>query len=90
MRPRSLSRSFVEQIEQQINSLRDLDYNYRGLQLWVAGVCDPWQFAAADEFEFHDDVLIVRDGPTGEEGHDNADVPEYVFRLDAIVASQLV
>jgi hypothetical protein len=34
--------------------------------------------------------LIVRDGPTDEEGHDNADVPEYVFRLDAVVATQLV
>ena len=35
-------------------------------------------------------MLIVRDGPTGEDGQDNADVPEYVFRLDAIVATQLV
>ena len=45
-----------------------------------------------DEFEFHEDtgVLIVRDGPTDENGHDNAEVPEYVFRLEAIVATQLV
>ena len=49
------------------------------------------EFSAGDEFEFHDDtgVLIVRDGPGGKNDPDN-DVPEYVFRLEAIVATQLV
>jgi hypothetical protein len=56
------------------------------------GVPEAWEFSAEDEFDFHPDsgVLIVRDGPTDESGHDNAEVPEYVFRLEALVASQLV
>ena len=50
------------------------------------------EFTAEDDFEFYEEtgVLVVRDGPTNENGHDNARVPEYVFRLEAIVASQLI
>ncbi len=58
----------------------------------MAGITEPWEFLADDEFEFHENtgVLIVRDGPSDENGHDNAEIPEYVFRLEAVVATQLV
>ena len=84
--------TFVEQVRQQLVFLRHPDYVYRAIQLFVAGVNEPWEFAAEDDFEFHEEtgVLVVRDGPTDEDGHDNADVPEYVFRLESIVACQLV
>jgi hypothetical protein len=84
--------TFVDLVRQQLAYLRDPSYAYRALHLYVSGVPEPWEFTAQDDFEFHETtgVLIVRDGPTDEYGHDNADVPEYVFRLDAIVASQLV
>jgi hypothetical protein len=86
------SGTFIHHVKDQLRALRDADYSYTRLHLYVAGVSAPWEFAAEDEFEFHEDagVLIVRDGPTGENGHDNAEVPEYVFRLDSVVATQLV
>ena len=92
MARKTISVGFLAQIKQQLAYLRDPEYNYHTLQVYVAGQSAPWEFTASDEFEFHEDtgVLIVRDGPTDEDGHDNADVPEYVFRLDAIVATQLV
>lgn len=84
--------TFVEQVRQQLVFLRHPDYEYRSIQLYVSGVNEPWEFGPEDDFEFHEDtgVLVIRDGPTDEYGHDNADVPEYVFRLESIVASQLV
>jgi hypothetical protein len=87
-----LCTNFVEQIKEQLAYLRNEQYNYHTLQVYVTGLSAPWEFTERDEFEFHEDtgVLIVRDGPTDEDGNDNADVPEYVFRLDAIVATQLV
>lgn len=89
---KTLGPSFTDHMRQQLGFLRDSDYVYEAIQVYVSGIAEPWEFTAGDEFEFHEDtgVLIVRDGPTGEDGHDNADVPEYVFRLDAIVATQLV
>jgi hypothetical protein len=92
MARKRLFSTFVEEIKRQLNYLRDAQYAYRSMQLYVAGVEAPWEFEATDEFEFHEDtgVLIVRDGPTGQGGLDNEEVPEYVFRLEAIVAAQLV
>jgi hypothetical protein len=86
------STTFRHEVERQLMSLRDPDYAYEGLLVYVAGIPEPWKFVAADELEFHEDtgVLVARDGPTDENGHDNAEVPEHVFRLDAIVATQLV
>ncbi len=86
------SETFIHQIKHQLLALRDPSYAYRTLHLYVAGITEPWEFRGEDEFEFHEDtgVLIVRDGPTDESGNDNGEVPEYVFRLDAIVAAQLV
>jgi hypothetical protein len=91
MRITAPERTFVASVKQQLLGLRDPNSVYRGLRLYVAGVAEPWEFSPHDDFEFHDDsgVLIVRDGPTASDG-DLTDVPEHVFRLDAVVASQLV
>ena len=66
--------AFIEHLQQQLTYLRDEEYGYRALQLHVSGIAQPWIFQAHDEFEFHEEtgVLIVRDGPTDEDGHDNA------------------
>ena len=71
---------------------RQEEYSYSALHVYVAGVPEPWVFEPDDEFKFNEEsgLLIVRDGPTDEDNNDNAEVPEYVFRLDAIVATQLV
>ncbi len=92
MRSKAPDRTFIDQIKQQLLCLRGPHHGYRALRVYVAGAPEPWEFGACDEFEFHDGsgVLIVRDGPTDENGHDNAEVPEHVFRLDAVVASQLI
>lgn len=84
--------TFVGHVEQQLKFLRDGEYGYSALHVYVTGVPDPWVFERDDEFVFNEEsgLLIVRDGPTDEDNCDNADVPEYVFRLDAIVAAQLV
>jgi hypothetical protein len=86
------SSTFLHEIKRQLLSLRDPDYAYEALLVYVAGISKPWKFVAQDELEFHEDtgVMIARDGPTDENGHDNAEIPENVFRLDAIVATQLV
>ena len=45
--------------------LRDEQYNYTQLRVYVAGIADPWVFGPADEFEFDgDEVLVARVGPT--------------------------
>ena len=45
-------------------------------------------FGRADEFEFEgDEVLVVRVGPTRD--HGNAGVPEVVFPLRQVVATEL-
>jgi hypothetical protein len=92
MARKTLACTFLERVREQLVFLRDPAFGYRGLELYLAGAPQPWEFSARDEFEFHDGsgVLIVRAGPTGPAGHDNADVPEHVFRLDALVASRLV
>jgi hypothetical protein len=89
---RKVPSTFLHEIERQLVSLRDPEYAYEALLVYVAGVAKPWKFVAEDEVELHEDagVLIARDGPSDENGHDNAEVPESVFRLDAIVATQLV
>src|SRR5438045_2905626 len=60
------SRSFVEQVQEQVRFLRDPGYTYRTLFVYVAGVPEPWEFSSADEFEFHEQAgtLIVRQGPS--------------------------
>ena len=84
--------TFVDQVKQQLEFLRDPEYTYSALHLYVTGVPEPWEFGRDDVFDFNEDsrFLIVRRGPTDEDNNDNADVPESVFRLNAIVATQLV
>jgi hypothetical protein len=84
--------TFVDQVKQQLEFLRDPEYTYSALHVYVTGVAEPWEFGPDDDFEFHEDAgfLIVRRGPTDEDNNDNADVPELVFHLNAIVATQLV
>jgi hypothetical protein len=87
--------TFVDQIKQQLEFLRDKeeeDYTYSELHVYVAGVPEPWKFGPDDEFEFNENsgYLIVRSGPTDVDNNNNADVPESVFRLGTIVATQLV
>jgi hypothetical protein len=56
--------------------------------VYVSGIARPWVFGPADEFEFDgDEVLLVRVGPTAE--YENNDVPEYVFPLRHVVATEL-
>jgi hypothetical protein len=87
-----LSSTFTQQIKEQLLALREVEQGYAALHVYVAGIAEPWEFLGQDEFEFHEGtgVLIVRDGPSDDAGRDNAEVPEYVFRLEAIVATQLV
>jgi hypothetical protein len=89
------SAAFVSLVEQQLQFLRDEEeegYTYKRLHVYVSGVPAPWKFKPADEFDFNEapGFLIVRTGPTDEDNNNNADVPEHVFRLDTIVATQLV
>jgi hypothetical protein len=56
--------------------------------VYVSGIANPWEFGVADEFEFDGDkVLVVRYGPTQE--NENQGVPECVFPLRQIVATEL-
>ena len=67
--------------------LRDEQYNYTQLRVYVAGIADPWVFGPADEFEFDgDEVLVVRVSP---EEWENEEVPEYAFPIRHVVATEL-
>jgi hypothetical protein len=80
--------AFVAKIREQIKFLRDHQYAYNQLLVYVSGIAEPWAFGRADEFDFDgDQLLIVRSGPTKE--HDNGEVPEYVFPLRHVVATEL-
>jgi hypothetical protein len=84
--------TFVDKVKQQLEFLRDEDYAYSALHVYIAGVPEAWEFGPDDDFDFNEDsgFLIVRRGPTDKDHNDNADVPETVFRLGNIVATQLV
>jgi hypothetical protein len=92
MKAKALSETFVGQIKQQLKFLQDEEYSYSTLNVYVAGVQEPWEFGPDDDFDFNEDsgFLIVRRGPTDEDNNDNADVPESIFRLGNIVATELV
>jgi hypothetical protein len=80
--------AFVAKIREQIRILRAGEHNYDQLRVYVSGIADPWVFGPDDEFEFEGEaVLVVRDGPTAE--MENEEVPEYVFPLRHIVATEL-
>jgi hypothetical protein len=91
MARKSVSDPFIQQIKRQLLALRESDPGYESLHVYVAGIPEPWKFADSADFEFHEDskVLIVRARNANENGNES-EAPEYVFRLDAIVATQLV
>ena len=80
---------FVCQINQQLEILQGGEYEYWALHVYVKGVPEPWQIEPGDECVLNEDsgLLIYRANP---DEWDNADVPENVIRLKAIVATQLV
>jgi hypothetical protein len=79
---------FIAKIRDQIEVLRDTQYAYNRLLVYVCGIAEPWPFGRADEFEFDgDEVLVVRQGPTPKRG--NAGVPEFAFPLRHVVATEL-
>jgi hypothetical protein len=80
--------AFVAKVREQIRFLKDEQYNYVLLRVYVSGIADPWEFGPDDEFEFEaNEVLVVRVGPTKE--NENEGVPEYVFPLRQVVATEL-
>ena len=79
---------FVAKIREQIAYLRDEEYAYDELRVYVSGIAEPWVFGPADDFQFDGlEVLVVRTGPVSE--HDNAGVPECAFPLRHVVATEL-
>jgi hypothetical protein len=81
--------AFLAKVREQIKILKDEEYNYDQLRVYVSGIAEPWVFDPDDEFEFDgdDEVLVVRVGPTEE--YENEGVPEYVFPLRHVVATEL-
>jgi hypothetical protein len=80
--------TFVAKVREQIAFLRNEEYNYDELRVYVSGIADPWVFGSDDEFKFDgDEVMVVRVGPTAD--YENQEVPEYVFPLRHVVASEL-
>ena len=79
----------IKKILQQVEYLKNDDYSYDQLAIYVSGIDTPWEFGEDDEFEFSaEDLLIVRLGPTEE--NQNSGVPEVVFPLRHIVATELL
>jgi hypothetical protein len=78
---------FIKKVREQINILTGKGHAYNQLHVYVSGIAEPWVFGPADEFEFGDEVLIVREGPSKEV--ENEGVPEYVFPLRHVVATEL-
>ncbi len=84
----STETAFVVKIREQIAFLRNDEYNYDELRVYVSGIADPWVFGPDDEFKFDgDEILVVLVGPTVE--YENQGVPEYVFPLRHVVATEL-
>jgi hypothetical protein len=80
--------AFIAKINGQVGFLKDREYNYDLLRVYVSGIARPWSFGREDEFEFDgDELLVVRVGPSKE--IENEGVPEYVFPIRQIVATEL-
>jgi hypothetical protein len=80
--------AFVAKIREQVKILQSDWNNYDELRVYVSGIGVPWVFGPYDDFEFEgDELLVVRDGPLEEQ--DNEGMPEYVFPLRQIVATEL-
>jgi hypothetical protein len=84
----STEATFIAKVREQVAFLRDEEYAYGELHVYVSGIAEPWVFGPGDEFDFEgDEVLVVRVGPSAE--YENDGVPEYVFPLRLIVATEL-
>ncbi len=84
----SVEAAFVAKVREQIEFLQHDEYNYDELRVYVSGIARPWVFGPDHEFEFDgDEVLLVRTGPSAE--YENEGVPEYVFPLRHVVATEL-
>lgn len=81
--------SFESLLQCQIDYLQNEDYAYENLTLFIDGCAKGIGFTYEDTFEVDTDAgtLVIRDGPTDES--DNDEVPEHIFRLAKIIASQL-
>src|SRR5689334_4608745 len=80
--------AFVAKIRDQLRFLRDPAYAYSFLRVYVSGIREPWEFGRADEFKPDgDQLLVARVGSAAEHGH--GDVPEFVFPLRHVVATEL-
>jgi hypothetical protein len=77
---------FVARLREQIELLYNEEYNYDELHIYVSGIGEPWVFGRYEAIEFDgEEVLVVR-----EREEDNEGVPEHVFPIRHIVATQLV
>jgi hypothetical protein len=80
--------AFIAKVREQVAFLRDEEYTYNELRVYVSGIAEPWVFGPDDEFQFDgEEVLVVRGGPTEE--HENEGVPEYAFPLRHVVATEM-
>jgi hypothetical protein len=79
--------AFVAKVREQVNFLKNGEYSYDELHVYVSGIAEPWVFGPDDEFDFGEAVLVVRVGPTRE--NQNYGVPEHAFPLRHIVATEL-
>jgi hypothetical protein len=79
--------ALIAKMRDQIEVLKG-KYAYDELHVYASGIGEPWVFGPADEFEFDGDkLLVVRVGPSEE--YENQGVPEYVFPLRHVVATEL-
>jgi hypothetical protein len=80
--------AFAAKVREQVDILKQGEYNYDQLRVYVCGIARPWTFGPSHEFEFDgDEVLVVRLGPSHE--FDNEGVPEVVIPLRQVVATEL-
>jgi hypothetical protein len=85
---RTAETAFLAKVREQIAFLRDDEYAYDELHVYVSGIAEPWVFGPDDEFEFDgDELLVVRTGPS--DVWENEGVPECVFPLRQVVATEL-
>jgi hypothetical protein len=81
-------KTFIAKVREQIGFLKQDEYNYDQLRIYVSGIATPWVFGPEDEFDFDgDELLVIRVGPTQE--YENEGVPEYVFPIRHVVATEL-
>ena len=76
--------AFIAKIREQIDFLQHEQYNYQQLRVYVFGIGRPWVFGPATNSSSMATSYWWRWGRPKSEG-----VPEYVFPLRHIVATEL-